>query len=96
MEIELAETTADELREYTRWVELSSSVATTEALFRTVDFALRDVFKRDRLWREHRRKGAEPDRAPTPKTSPTPAGPPPSLPPPNGSAGPRGASERGA
>ena len=96
MEIELAETTADELREYTRWVELSSSVATTEALFKTVDFALRDVFKRDRLWQEHRRKGAEPDRAPTPKTSPTQASPPPSLPPPNGSAAPRGASERGA
>jgi hypothetical protein len=83
MEIELAETTADELREYTRWVELSSSVATTEALFKTVDFALRDVFKRDRLWQAHRRKGAEPAQAP-----PISAAPPvltsssPTLPPP--------------
>ena len=55
-------TTADELREYTRWVELSSSVATTEALFKTVDFALRDVFKRDRLgWHFARQPDKLPD-----------------------------------
>src|SRR5580704_375041 len=56
MEIEMPETTADELKEYARWVELSSSVATKDALAKTVDFALRDVFKRDRLWQEQRRK----------------------------------------
>ena len=56
MEIEMPEETADELKEYARWVELSSSVATKDALVKTVDFALRDVFKRDRLWQEQRKK----------------------------------------
>jgi hypothetical protein len=82
IEIELAETTAEELREYTRWVELSSSVATTEALFKTVDFALRDVFKRDRLWQEHRRNAAEPARAQTSGAPPPPTSSSPTLPPP--------------
>src|SRR5258708_6186506 len=92
MEIEMPEATADELREYARWVELSCSVATKDALFRTVDFALRDVFKRDRLWQERRRKGAEAEPSRTAKT-PSPASPTASLPPPNGTAGPRGPAD---
>src|ERR1700690_1793952 len=56
MELPMAEETADELNEYVRWVELSSTVTTKDALFATVDFALRDVFRRDRLWQEQRRK----------------------------------------
>jgi hypothetical protein len=82
MEIEMPEATADELREYARWVELSSSVATKDALVKTVDFALRDVFKRDRLWQERRRNGAQPapapiSAAPAPPTSSSPTLPPP-------------------
>jgi hypothetical protein len=82
IEIEMSEATADELREYARWVELSSSVATKDALAKTVDFALRDVFKRDRLWQERRRKGAESTSlpmpaAPAPATSSSPSLPPP-------------------
>jgi hypothetical protein len=94
MEIEVPEATADEFNEYARWVELSSSVATKDALSKTVDFALREVFKRDRLWQDWRRKGAEAERSATPKTSPS-ASPPASLPPPNGTAVPRGSSDRG-
>ena len=94
MEIEMPETTADELREYARWVELSSSVATKDALAKTVDFALRDVFKRDRLWQERRRKGAGVEPSRTPKTSP-PTSSTASLPPPNGTTAPRGSSDRG-
>ena len=51
MEVELGEETAGELREYARWVELSSSLATGDALFTTVDYALRELFRRDHLWR---------------------------------------------
>ena len=91
MEIEMPEATADELKEYARWVELSSTVATKDALFKTVDFALRDVFKRDRLWQERRRKGAEAEPSRTAKT-PSPATT--SLPPPNGTAASRGPSDR--
>jgi len=93
MEIEMPEATAEELKEYARWVELSSSVATRDALGKTVAFALRDVFKRDRLWQERRRKGADAETSRTPKTSP-PTSPTASLPPPNGTAASRG-SDRG-
>jgi hypothetical protein len=46
VELEIAQATADELKEYARWVELSATVGVNDALFRTVDFALRDVFRR--------------------------------------------------
>jgi hypothetical protein len=93
MELPLADGTADELKEYVRWVELSSTVTTKDALFATIDFALRDVFRRDRLWQEQRRKGGETEPSPTPKT-PSAASPSASLPPPNGTAAPRGPSDR--
>jgi hypothetical protein len=93
MELPLADGTADELKEYVRWVELSSTVTTKDASFATVDFALRDVFRRDRLWQEQRRRGAEGKPSRTLKTAP-PASPSASLPPPNGTAAPRGPSDR--
>jgi hypothetical protein len=93
MDLEMAEATADELKEYARWVELSSGVATKDALFTTVDFALRDVFKRDRLWQDWRRKSAQGEPSRTPKTPP-PASPTASLPPPNGTAASRGPADR--
>ena len=88
IEIELPEATADELKEYARWVELSYSVATKDALFKTVDFALRDLFKRDRLWQDWRRKGSAAEPSHTPPKTPAPTTPrtSPSLLPPNGIA----------
>lgn len=87
MELELAEATADELKEYARWVELSSSLATGDAVFTTVEYALRELFRRDRMWQG---KKQAPERRETtaapPSTRP--------FPPPNGSGAPRGTPER--
>jgi hypothetical protein len=94
IEIEIPEGTADELKEYARWVELSSAATTTDAMVATVDYALRDVFKRDRLWQEQRRKGAESGPPRVPKAPPA-ASAPASLPPPNGTAASRGTADRG-
>lgn len=89
MELPLVEATANELKEYARWVELSSAVTTTDALFATVDFALRDVFRRDRLWQEQRRKTVRPSPAAAPSASqPAPAVASSPLPPPVSSARP--------
>jgi hypothetical protein len=57
LELEVGEETAGELTDYARWVELSSSLVTGDALFTTVDYALRELFRRDRLWHEQRKKG---------------------------------------
>jgi len=88
MEVELGEETAGELKEYARWVELSSSLATGDAVFTTVDYALRELFRRDRLWRAAKRAPAQQESAPTTTTAAR------SLPPPNGSGTNRGGSER--
>jgi hypothetical protein len=82
IEVELPDATAEELSEYARWVELSGSIATKDALFATVDYALHEVFRRDRLWQERRRKGAESPSMPMPApplaiTSSSPPLPPP-------------------
>jgi hypothetical protein len=86
--LEISERAADELAEYARWVELSSSVATKDALFMTVDFALRDVFRRDRLWQEKRRKAIRPEPLATATPQQTQLAPTASLPPPASSARP--------
>ena len=81
IEVEVEEPTAEELREYARWVELSSAVTTADAFSRTVQYALREVFRRDRLWQERRKTGKQPDAA-AGKTAPqSPAPSSPSLPP---------------
>ena len=91
LEVEVAASTASDLVEYVRWVELSSSLTTAEATSKTVDFALRKIFQRDVLWQEHRRansRRATPS-APPPKPSPMPGASPtasPYLPPPIGAA----------
>ena len=84
---EISERAATELAEYTRWVEQCSGLAGSEAKFKTVDFALRETFRRDRVWQATRRtsasSGASHPTAPTPPTQPRPAAAnPPSLPPP--------------
>jgi hypothetical protein len=88
MELPMADATADELKEYVRWVELSSTVTTKDALFATVDFALRHVFRRDRLWQEWRRKAVRPEASATAPTQPSPPAPSAPLPPPVSSARP--------
>jgi hypothetical protein len=75
VELEIAEGTADELREYALWVEQSLAVGTKDGLFRTVDFALRDVFRHDRLWQEQRKRGDQRESATTPKATPAPSAP---------------------
>jgi len=49
--------TAAMLTEYVAWVRQCGDMSADEATTKTVDFALRDVFRRDRLWR--RRKTVE-------------------------------------
>lgn len=88
--LEISEQTAGVLAEYTRWVEKSAGIAANEARFKTVDFALREIFRRDRVWQAERRGSSEPAKAaptpPPPPTTPPPASRPaaanpPSLPP---------------
>jgi len=86
--LEISERAADELAEYTRWVEQCSGIAASEAKFKTVDFALREIFRRDRVWQTKRRAIAEfkpakaaPAATPFPASRPG-AATPPSLPPP--------------
>ena len=86
-EIELSTVTASEFAEYAAWVEMSSSLNTADAKSKTVEFALRDLFRRDRLWREQQSAAAP--RSPAAASVPTSAAarpaapPPPSLPPPS-------------
>ncbi len=65
--LEISERAAGELAEYTRWVEQCSGMAASEAKFMTVDFALREIFRRDRVWQTQRRALAS---APTPSAAP--------------------------
>ena len=84
--LEISERAAGELAEYTRWVEQWSGIAATEAKFKTVDFALRETFRRDRVWQAKRRAESESAKmapAVTPPSAPRlGAAIPPSLPPP--------------
>ena len=84
--LEISERVEEELAAYTRWVEKSSGISASEAKFKTVDFALREIFRRDRVWQAERRAPPEPAKAApvaTPSTAPRPAAAtPPSLPPP--------------
>ena len=85
--LEISERAAEELAEYTRWVEKWSGIAANEAKFKTVDFALREIFRRDHVWQTQRRIPQE--SAPTSASAPPSVTPPaptrspsPSLPPP--------------
>jgi hypothetical protein len=86
--LELGERTAEVLAEYTRWVEKSAGISANEARFKTVDFALREIFRRDAVWQAERRAPSEPAKAAAAVTAPSTsasrpaAATPPSLPPP--------------
>jgi hypothetical protein len=51
LEVAIPESTAKTLAEYTVWVRHSKNMTAEEATTATVDYALREVFRRDRLWR---------------------------------------------
>jgi hypothetical protein len=59
---EVAADTAQELSEYAAWVRESSpaKITAAEAISKTVDYALRDVFAHDKCWQEHKRTGGRP------------------------------------
>ena len=85
--LEISDRVEEELAAYTRWVEKSSGISANEARFKTVDFALREIFRRDHVWQTQRRTPSE--SAPTSAsaspsvTPPAPTrAPSPSLPPP--------------
>ena len=86
--LELGERTAEVLAEYTRWVEKSAGISANEARFKTVDFALREIFRRDAVWQAERRAPSEPAKVAASVTAPSTPAPrpaaatPPSLPPP--------------
>jgi hypothetical protein len=86
--LEIGERTAELLADYTRWVEKSAGISANDARFKTVDFALREIFRRDAVWQAERRVSSEPARAAASVTSSSPLAPrpaaaaPPSLPPP--------------
>jgi hypothetical protein len=68
--LEISEQTAGVLAEYTRWVEKWCGIAANEAKFKTVDFALREIFRRDRVWQAERRGPSEPAKATPAATAP--------------------------
>jgi hypothetical protein len=85
---EIGERTAEVLADYTRWVEKSAGIPANEARFKTVDFALREIFRRDAVWQAERRAPSESAKAAASVTAPSMLAPrpaaasPPSLPPP--------------
>jgi hypothetical protein len=97
--LEVSQQTAGVLAEYTRWVEKSAGISANEARFKTVDFALRETFRRDRVWQAERRTPSDPaTAAPVVTSAPAPRAPaatPPSLPPPTPRE-PRGSSADGS
>jgi hypothetical protein len=99
---EVSADTAEELTAYAAWVRESAPAKLTpaEATSKTIDFALRDVFARDKCWQEHKRTGSRavgtgetPPSAPavTPAASSSPVAravpAPNALPPPSGRDG---------
>jgi hypothetical protein len=75
---EVSADTAQELSEYAAWVRESAptKMTSTEAVSKTVNFAVRDLFARDKRWHEHKRTDGRP-----PSTDETPSAPSASAPP---------------
>ena len=55
LEVAIPEATARTLTEYTDWVRQCRNMTAEEATTVMVDYALREVFRRDWLWRNRRR-----------------------------------------
>jgi hypothetical protein len=96
--LQISSETARELAEYAAWVEGSSSMNTTDATFTTVEYALRQVFHRDRIWQDRRRsRERQKPAVASAKPEPVPVGAPPrsvSLPPPVSPGAPRVPTDR--
>jgi hypothetical protein len=86
--MEVAADSARELTEYSTWVQESSRLTAAEAKSTTVEFALRELFRRDRLWQERRRQTVRPQASATAPTQPPAAASSAVLPPPVSSARP--------
>ena len=83
VELALPAATAAALTEYAAWVQERAKMTADAAVTATADFALRQIFRRDRLWQEHRKSPAprEAAAAPTqPIQTPSPASLPPPVP----------------
>jgi hypothetical protein len=61
--LEISEPAERELTEYVRWVQRCSGRDADEARFTTVDFALREIFRRDRVWQAKKGAVSEPTTA---------------------------------
>ena len=55
VQVALPEGTAKVLAEYTAWVRGCRDMRPEEAVTATIDYALRELFRRDRLWRDRQR-----------------------------------------
>jgi hypothetical protein len=86
LEVAIPESTAKTLAEYTAWVRQCRDMSSEEATTSTIDYALREVFRRDRLWRDRRRKGEETTDATRPPAATTARPFPTALPEPKPSA----------
>lgn len=77
---EVSSETAQELSGYAAWVRESAPAKLTpaEAMSKTIDFALRDVFSRDKCWQVHKRTSGRTvgtKETSPPALAPTPAQP---------------------
>jgi hypothetical protein len=100
---EVSADTAQELNDYVAWVRESATAKLTpaEATSKTIDYALRNLFGRDRCWQEYTRMGgrivgtgetapptpAAPPAASSPSSGSRPTTTPSILPPPGGRDG---------
>lgn len=82
VELALPAATAAALAEYAAWVQDRAKMTTDAAITATADFALRQIFRRDRLWQEHRKSPAPREAAAAAPTQPIQQPSTPSLPPP--------------
>ena len=74
LEVAIPESTAETLAEYTDWVRHCREMTTQEAVTAAIDYALRELFRRDRLWRNRGREeggGIARPAAATPRPLPT-------------------------
>jgi hypothetical protein len=75
IEVAIPEGTAKALAAYTAWVRGCRDMRIEEATTATIDYALREVFRRDRLWRDRQRspQAKSPSSPPSaPSVSPRP------------------------
>lgn len=61
VELALPAATAAALNDYAEWVQRLAKITAEAALTATADFALRQIFRRDRLWQENRKTDAIPE-----------------------------------